>query len=76
MVKLLKWNKKFYRRGINLLWIADLAYRIRDNARLFFIVSIVSAVAFTATATLATYKLMFPKTETVLKWSFFLMQIT
>lgn len=36
MVKLLKWNKKFYRRGINLLWIADLAYRIRDNARLFF----------------------------------------
>lgn len=70
MVKLLKWNKKFYRRGINLLWIADLAYRIRDNARLFFIVSIVSAVAFTATGTLATYKLMFPKTETVFEMEF------
>ncbi|ABO65685.1 MULTISPECIES: FtsX-like permease family protein [Geobacillus] len=64
MIQLLKRNKKMYRKGINLLWISDLTYRIKDNARLFFIVSIVSAVAFTATGTLATYKLMFSTAET------------
>lgn len=65
VLKGLKRRKKFYRKGINLLWISDLTYRVKDNARLFFIVSIVSTVAFTATGTLATYKSMFPTTETL-----------
>ncbi|MED3624451.1 FtsX-like permease family protein [Neobacillus thermocopriae] len=64
LLKLLKRNKRFYRKGTNLLWISDLMYRARDNARLFFIVSIVSAVAFTATGTLATYKSMFSIADT------------
>ncbi|ARV45958.1 peptide ABC transporter permease [Bacillus subtilis] len=50
-----KW-KGFYLRGKNVIWISDLVYRLKDNARLFFIVSIISAVAFTATGVLAVYK--------------------
>lgn len=70
VIKLLKGNKRFYRKGVNLLWVSDLTYRIRDNARLFFIVSIVSAVAFTATGTLATYKSMFSTNETLYEMEF------
>lgn len=50
-----KW-KTFYLRGKNIIWVSDLVYRLKDNARLFFIVSIISAVAFTATGVLAMYK--------------------
>ncbi|MGG3327016.1 ABC transporter permease, partial [Bacillus velezensis] len=46
----------FYLRGKNVIWVSDLVYRLKDNARLFFIVSIISAVAFTATGVLAMYK--------------------
>ncbi|WP_026558826.1 ABC transporter permease [Bacillus sp. J37] len=70
VLKLLKRNKKFYRTGTNLLWVSDLTYRVRDNARLFFIVSIVSAVAFTATGTLATYKSMFSVEDTPYEMEF------
>ncbi|MCM3716775.1 FtsX-like permease family protein [Fictibacillus phosphorivorans] len=69
-LKLLKRNKRFYRKGINLLWVSDLTYRVRDNARLFFIVSIVSAVAFTATGTLATYKSIFSVEDTPYEMEF------
>ncbi|MBM7542381.1 ABC transporter permease [Amphibacillus cookii] len=70
VLKLLKRNKKFYRKGTNLLWISDLMYRVKDNARLFFIVSIVSAVAFTATGTLATYKSMFTTEDSLYEMEF------
>ncbi|AUJ24338.1 ABC transporter permease [Virgibacillus dokdonensis] len=70
MLKLLKRNKKFYRKGTNLLWISDLMYRVKDNARLFFIVSIVSAVAFTATGTLTTYKSMFTTKDLLYEMEF------
>ncbi|UOQ92903.1 ABC transporter permease [Halobacillus shinanisalinarum] len=56
IVKLLKKNKRFYLKGFHLLSISDLTYRLKDNARLFFIVSIVSAVAFTATGVLTVYQ--------------------
>ncbi|HOQ09665.1 MAG TPA: ABC transporter permease [Syntrophomonadaceae bacterium] len=44
----LKGNKSFYLHKTNMLWISDLIYRIRDNARMLFLVTILSAVAFTA----------------------------
>lgn len=56
LLKLMKKNKRFYLKGYHLLTISDLTYRVKDNARLFFIVSIVSAVAFTATGVLAVFK--------------------
>jgi putative ABC transport system permease protein len=56
LLRLLKKRKSYYLRGKNVLWISDLVYRLKDNARLFFLVCIISAVAFTATGTLAIYK--------------------
>jgi len=41
-------KRSFYMYKTNLLWIADLIYRIRDNTRMLFLVTILSAVAFTA----------------------------
>ncbi|SFS77426.1 ABC transporter permease [Marininema halotolerans] len=40
-------KRKFYLwRGTRLLWISDLSYQLRDNARMFFILTIVAALAF------------------------------
>lgn len=44
----LKKNRSFYMYKSNILWISDLIYRIKDNARMLFLVTILSAVAFTA----------------------------
>jgi len=63
ILKLFKRNKRYYRKGTNLLWISDLMYHVRDNSRLFFIVSIVSTVAFTATSSLALLSSVFPSNE-------------
>ncbi|MGG0812290.1 ABC transporter permease [Paenibacillus alvei] len=54
----LKKNKKLYRRGTNMLTLSDLAYRMKDNARMFFLVAIISTVAFTAIGTLVGFKAM------------------
>ncbi|MGY4688681.1 ABC transporter permease [Salibacterium sp. K-3] len=70
LLKGLKKNKHFYRKGTNMIWISDLAYRIKDNARLFFIVSIVSAVAFTAIGVLVVYQssTSFPETAYAMEY--------
>lgn len=52
VIRLLKCKRSFYMKRINMLWISDLGYRIKDNGRMLFLVSIVSAVAFTSVATL------------------------
>lgn len=44
----LKQKKSLYLRKTNLLWISDLAFRVRDNSRMLFLVTILSSVAFTA----------------------------
>lgn len=44
----LKRNRSFYMNKTNMLWISDLIYRIRDNTGMLFLVTIFSAVAFTA----------------------------
>jgi len=44
----LKKNRSFYMNRTNMLWISDLIYRIRDNTRMLFLVTVLSAVAFTA----------------------------
>jgi putative ABC transport system permease protein len=45
-------RKSFFWRRTNLLFLSDLGYRMKDNARLFFLVSILCTVAFTAIGTL------------------------
>ncbi|MCC0665507.1 ABC transporter permease [Clostridioides sp. ZZV15-6597] len=50
-IKKLKMKKSFYRSNTNMLWISNLIYKVKDNARIFFLITITSAVAFTAIGT-------------------------
>lgn len=52
----LKRRPNFFWRKTNLLTLADLSFRMKDNARTFFIVSIVSTVAFCAIGSLFGFK--------------------
>ncbi|WP_124726842.1 ABC transporter permease [Staphylospora marina] len=47
----------FYYRGKNLLLISQLRYRLRDNARILFIVSILSSMVLTSVSVCFTYYL-------------------
>ncbi|PGL71014.1 ABC transporter permease [Bacillus sp. AFS055030] len=44
-IDLLKKNKYFYLRSTNLIWVSNLFHRIRDNARMYFIITITSTAA-------------------------------
>ncbi|MCC3358102.1 ABC transporter permease [Bacillus sp. REN16] len=62
-VKLLIKNRIFFWKKTNLLTVSNLAYRIKDNARMFFMVTIVSTVAFCAVGTLASTKVFTEQTQ-------------
>ncbi|MBM6646674.1 FtsX-like permease family protein [Bacillus sp. RIT 809] len=47
LIFILKKRRKFYMKQINMLWISDLASRTRSNINVLFIVSMLSALAFT-----------------------------
>ena len=51
-------SKRFYWTQTNIITLSDLAYRMRDNARMFFIVTIISTVAFSAIGTLVGFASM------------------
>jgi putative ABC transport system permease protein len=51
-------KRSFYMRKTNMIWISNLSNRLRDNAMMLFIVTILSAIAFTAIATLYSAKTM------------------
>ncbi|MBA4536419.1 FtsX-like permease family protein [Bacillus aquiflavi] len=53
MIKLLKRKKRLLLKKTNLIFFSDLAFKLKDNARMFFLVSIISTVAFCAVGTLA-----------------------
>ncbi|PAV28150.1 ABC transporter permease [Virgibacillus profundi] len=48
----LKRNKKYYYHHLNMLTVSDLTFKLKDNARLLFFVTILSAVAFTSSGVL------------------------
>ncbi|KAB2441414.1 FtsX-like permease family protein [Bacillus luti] len=50
---LAKRSEAFFLKRTNILTFSELIYRMKDNATMFFIVSIISAVAFTAIGTTA-----------------------
>ncbi|PGC92557.1 FtsX-like permease family protein [Bacillus toyonensis] len=50
---LAKRRESFFLKRTNILTFSELIYRMKDNATMFFIVSIISAVAFTAIGTTA-----------------------
>ncbi|WP_020061380.1 FtsX-like permease family protein [Bacillus sp. 123MFChir2] len=47
LIHTLKRRRKFYMKRINLLWISDLANRIRININMLFVVTMLSTLAFT-----------------------------
>ncbi|KKO51453.1 FtsX-like permease family protein [Paenibacillus sp. DMB20] len=51
LMRRLQKKQKFFFRKTNLLTISELVYRIRDNAVMFFLVSVISASAFTGIGT-------------------------
>lgn len=53
LIGFLKKNRSFYWKRTNLITLSDLDYRMKDNARMFFLVCIVSTIAFCAIGTLA-----------------------
>src|SRR5699024_4615690 len=52
IIQRLKRNKELFWRKTNMLLFSDLSYRMKDNARSFFIVAIISTVTFSAIGTL------------------------
>ncbi|TCP70561.1 FtsX-like permease family protein [Baia soyae] len=48
IVRQLKKNRHYYWRGLNLLWISEMAYKLKDNARMFFIVTVVTVMSCTS----------------------------
>jgi len=51
-------KRSLFWRKTNMLFLSDLAYRMKDNARTFFMVSILSTVAFSAIGSLVGFKTM------------------
>ncbi|MFZ7932239.1 FtsX-like permease family protein [Bacillus thuringiensis] len=47
LIRILKMRRTFYMKRINMLWISDLAARIRTNINMLFIVAMLSTLAFT-----------------------------
>lgn len=47
LIYILKKRRNFYMKRINMLWISDLASRIRTNINMLFIVAMLSTIAFT-----------------------------
>ncbi|WP_078551328.1 FtsX-like permease family protein [Bacillus alkalicellulosilyticus] len=52
LIRLLKRNTPIFWHKTNMLLFSDLAFRLKDNARTFFMVAIISTVAFSAIGTL------------------------
>src|SRR5699024_8738809 len=52
VVRKLKNSESLFWKKTNMLLFSDLSYRMKDNARAFFMVAIISTVAFSAIGTL------------------------
>ncbi|MEK4905926.1 ABC transporter permease [Niallia sp. FSL M8-0099] len=51
-IRKIKRNKSIFWKKTNMLLFSDLSFRMKDNARTFFLVAIISTVAFSAIGTL------------------------
>ncbi|MFP5115859.1 FtsX-like permease family protein [Bacillaceae bacterium C204] len=58
ITKMLQKNRFLFWKKTNLITISSLTYRLKDNARMFFMVTIVSTVAFCAVGSLASMNVM------------------
>jgi len=55
IIKLLKRNRSSYMKKTTMLWVSNLLYRIKDNTRMFFIITITSTVALSAIGSVYAY---------------------
>ena len=55
VIKKVKDKKGFYKKNTNMLFIANLHYKIKDNTRMLFLVTITSTIAFTAIGSVYSY---------------------
>ncbi|SHJ26497.1 putative ABC transport system permease protein [Clostridium cavendishii DSM 21758] len=55
VIKVMKKNRKMYMKKTTLLWVSNLLYRIKDNTRMFFLITITSTVALSATGSVYAY---------------------
>ncbi|MBM7691130.1 putative ABC transport system permease protein [Peribacillus deserti] len=55
LLKMLKKNTSFYYKRTNMITLSSLVYRMKDNARMFFGVTIVTTVAFCAVGTVVSF---------------------
>ncbi|ASA19402.1 FtsX-like permease family protein [Paenibacillus donghaensis] len=51
-IRLLKKNRKRLWRGTHLLWVSEMSYKVKDNARMLFLVTVVTSLACMATGIL------------------------
>lgn len=61
LIRKLKSRKNLFWRKTNMLLFSDLSYRMKDNARSFFIVAIISTVAFSAIGSLVGFQSLLTK---------------
>lgn len=45
LIRLLKRNRRRVWRGTNLLWISEISYKLKDNAKMLFLVTVVTSIA-------------------------------
>ncbi|WML37321.1 ABC transporter permease [Clostridium sp. OS1-26] len=55
VIKLIKKNRNLYMKKTTVLWVSNLLYRIKDNTRMFFLITITSTVALSAIGSVYAY---------------------
>ncbi|MBU3175895.1 FtsX-like permease family protein [Clostridium estertheticum] len=55
VLKVLKRNRDFYMKKTTVLWVSNLLYRIKDNTRMFFLITITSTVALSSIGSVYAY---------------------
>jgi|SRR5690625_747133 len=61
VIRKLKSNRSLFWKKTNMLLFSDLSYRMKDNARAFFMVAIISTVAFSAIGSLVGFHSLLTK---------------
>ncbi|TCP69377.1 ABC transporter permease [Baia soyae] len=56
VIRLLKKNRLFFWRKTNLIWLSEMAYKMKDNARMFFMVTILTTFACTFAGVVLAYE--------------------
>ncbi|MGQ3378755.1 FtsX-like permease family protein [Priestia endophytica] len=63
ILKLLQKKRTIFLQKTNIVTIANLAYRLKDNARMFFLVTIVSTVSFCAIGAFSSFNVLNKEVE-------------